>query len=470
MAMGVLGFPVRRWWAVAVLLVAVVGCAWWLSAPSTGARVAAGKPGSSGLVGDSSAAPGGGALATCPRTVRALGLIAFVTGGRLEVVDLARCRVSVRRATGAAEVRISPDGRWVAYGGPGSGELGSGRASRPMVVPVRGGAARAPLGAGVLAWTWGRSGAVLYGITTGGSLVSATPNGPRRVIAAHVVTIDYGYYGEPLELSPDGQDVVVDRSACQPTVGELDTVDLHTGAVAVAVRRSGEFFTFAGWSPDGRWLLYWVANQCSGSLAADGWPLDAVPAGGGSPVQVVPHMLLYDDFLSWCGSDLIAAAGPDRQSNMDSKLVSVAPPAWHARTIEPAGALSWVSPSCAPGGRMLVAAAGPNSGRPEFGIEHRSVWLLRAASGARVRRLSVPPAGDLSDEAPRFSRGGRWVMFVRSRVLVGPGFGDRSQDTIELVRTSGAGRAVPILSFTSDDFSYYDHFDWPYEIDSYQPR
>ncbi len=50
------------------------------------------------------------------------------------------------------------------------------------------------------------------------------------------------------------------------------------------------------------------------------------------------------------------------------------------------------------------------------------------------------------------------------------GFGDHSQDTIELVRTSGAGGAVPIVSFSSQEVSYYDHFDWPYEVDWYQPR
>jgi hypothetical protein len=60
-------------------------------------------------------------------------------------------------------------------------------------------------------------------------------------------------------------------------------------------------------------------------------------------------------------------------------------------------------------------------------------------------------------------------MFVRSRVIPG-GFGGTSRDTIELVRTSGAGGAIPIVSFTSDDFSYYDHFDWPYEIAWNQPR
>ena len=445
----------RRWPAVAVLVGGVVGVAWWLTAAdATPARVAAAKPGWS-------------ALSSCPRAVRRLGLIAFVARGRLDLVDLGRCRASVRSAPGATEVRFSPDGRWLAYGGTPSGTP-----SGPVVVPVRGGAARTPLGRGVLGWAWGRSGAVLYGIDSDGSLISATPGGPRRVIAADLVPISDDYYGEPVELSPDGRQVAVDRSACQPgTVGELDTVNVRTGAVTVAVRRSGVFFTFAGWSPNGRWLLFWAANQCSASLAADGWPLEAVPAAGGAPVQIVPHMLLYDDFLSWCESDLIAAAGPDRQTNMDSELVSVAPTAtgWRRHTIQPARALSWVSPMCAPSARWLVAAAGANTSKAEFGIEHRSIWLLSASSGARIRQLSLPPASDLTDEAPRFSPRGGWVMFVRSHLLLN-GFPGSSRDTIELVRTSGRGSAVPIISFTSDDISYYDHFDWPYEIDWYQPR
>ena len=81
-----------------------------------------------------------------------------------------------------------------------------------------------------------------------------------------------------------------------------------------------------------------------------------------------------------------------------------------------------------------------------------------------MRRLSQPGATDLSDEAPRFSRDGRWVLFVRSEV-VPVGSTAYSQDTLELVRASGVGGAIPVLSFTSGDFSYYDHFEWPTEID-----
>jgi hypothetical protein len=487
--MRVLSPRVRCWAVVVALAVAIVGVAVWMSRPAPArtrlaassssaparTRLAASSPSAPArtrLAASSSSAPArtrlaassSSAPASCPTAVRGLGRIAFVADGRLEIVGLRRCRVNVTRASGASEVRFSPDGRWLAYGGGG---LPGQNPSSPVVVPSLGGAARSPLGKGIVAWTWSRSGALLYGVTQGGSLVAATPRGSRRVVASGLTA---GYYGtdDPLAVSPDGRLAAVDGSACQPaTVGELDTVNLRTGARTVALRRPGEFFTLDGFSPDGRWLLFWVASMCSGSLAADGWPLDAVPAAGGSPVRVVPHMLLYDDFLSWCGNRLIAAAGPDRQSNMNSKLLSRAPPGWHARTIQPARALSWVSPRCAPGGRVLAAAAGPNSDRAQFGIQHRSIWLLRA-SGEVIRRLTLPPAAYLSDEAPRFSRDGRWIMFVRSRVLP-VRFGGASADTIELVRASGTGGAVPIVSFTSGDFSYYDHFDWPYEIDWFQP-
>lgn len=412
-----------------------------------------------------SASPKVATSAVCPRAVRGLGRIALAARGRVEIIDLARCRVLVWQAPGASQVRSSPNGRWLAYGNvvPGGNPFG------PVVVPAdgRAGPARLPLGKAIVAWTWSKHGAVLYGVTTGGSLVAASPRGPRRTIAAGVDTSNYGI-DDPFALSPNGQLAAIDRSGCQPTVGELDTVDLRTGARTVALRQPGAFFTLAGWSPDGRWLLFWAANMCSASLAADGWPLEAVPAAGGAPVRVVPHMLLYDDFLSWCGSDLVAAAGPDRETNTGSKLLAAAAPGWHARTIQPARALSWVSPACAPGGRVLAAAAGPDNAPVRFGEQHRSIWLLRPG-GAVLRRLSDPPAANLTDEAPRFSRDGRWVMFVRSQLMLPPGIGGASSDTIELVRRSGAGGAIPIISFTSGDISYYDHFDWPYEIDWYRP-
>jgi Tol biopolymer transport system component len=402
------------------------------------------------------------ALASCPTAVRRLGLITFIARGQLDVVDLATCRATVLRSSGAVEPRFSPDGRWLAYA-----QLVNGNPTRPVVIPAVGGPPHSPLGGGIIAWSWAPTGELLYGLTSGGSLIAASPTGRRRIVSTH---LGLKYYVGSFDVSPDGNTVSVNRSTCgpQPPVGELDTINVHTGVRSVVLRQAGRFVTFAGWSPDGRWLLFWPATQCSASLAADGWPLEAVPATGGKPVQVVRHMLLFSDFLSWCGTRLIAAAGPDRETQLGSALVGTQPPAWREHTLQSARKLSWVSPACAPSGRLLAVAAGPNTNDAGFGVEHRSIWLLRA-DGAAVRQLTTPPARYLSDEAPRFSDDGRWILFVRSRV-VPVGQAAFSRDTIELVRASGGGNPVPVIDFTSNDFSYYDHFDWPDEIDWYQPR
>ena len=401
-----------------------------------------------------------GTLRACPSAVRRLGLIAVAATGGLDLLDLASCRRTTLHAGAATDVRFSPDGRWLGYS-----RLVNSTSTGSSVVSVRGGPARSPLGTGILAWSWARAGETLYGITGDGSLISASPTGNRRVVGAGLGPLSPG---TGFGLSPDGGRVAVDTSRCERPVGELETVDVKTGARSVVVREPDRFFTFAGWSPDGRWLLYWSATQCSASLAADGWPLEAVPATGGKPVRVVRHMLLFSDFLSWCGTRLIAAAGPDRETQLGSALVETQPPAWRDQTLENAGKLSWVSPACAPSGRLLAAAAGQNTQDPGFGVEHRSIWLLRTRRGP-ARRLTSPPARELSDEAPRFSHDSRWILLVRARV-VPVGDSAISRDTIELTRASGAGTLIPIIDFTSDDFSFYDHFDWPDEIDWYQAR
>jgi Tol biopolymer transport system component len=394
-------------------------------------------------------------------------MIAFAARGQLKLLDLATCRTRVLTEVSATDVRFSPDGRWLAY----SRLVDDGTAPAGLfVVPARGGPVRAPLGAGVEAWAWAPKGDRLYGVTSDGSLVSSSPAGQRRIVAAGFGRVTATGFGLSFGLSPDGERAVVDRSCSPRSVGQLDLIDLRTGARTV-IARPGKPVVFAGFSPDGRWLLFWPDQQCSGSLAADGMPLEAVPATGGKSITAVKHMLLYPDFLSWCGRRLVAAAGPSRETQLGSKLVATGPPSWRQRTIEPASKLSWVSPACAPSGRLMAAAAGSNIENAGFGVEHRSIWLL-APSGAIVRRLTRPPARDLSDEAPRFSRDGRWILFVRSRVIPVGSSGAISRDTLELVpvSVSGAAPVAPIVSFTSDDFSYYDHFDWPDEIDWYQPH
>ena len=389
---------------------------------------------------------------SCPRAVRGLGMIAVAARERLELVDLATCQTRVLARTNVSEVRFSADGRWVAYE-RSSGYFSGYASSGPLVVSVHGGPARSPLSVAVVAWSWAHTSDLLCGITAQGSLVAVSPAGTPGIVSECA--------GAPLGgLSPTAGVVVVNRSRCGQSVGELDTINVRTGARTVVIRQLGRFFTFAGFSPDGRWLLFWTQDECGVSLAADGLPLEVVPVGGGRPIVAVRHMLHYPDFLSWCGGRLIAAAGSSRETNTGSSLVVTGPPGWHQRTIDPARKLSWDSPSCSSSGRVLAAAAGPNNAPVSFGREHRSIWVLHP-DGHRIRRLTRPPA-DLSDEAPRFSRDGRWIVFVRTRVVT-VGQSAISKDIVELTRTGGTGGAVPVISFTSDDFSYYDHFNWPEE-------
>jgi dipeptidyl aminopeptidase/acylaminoacyl peptidase len=427
-----------------VIAVALLGAAIAMSTGIAGGHPSAG--GHSRPAGAASAAPGQ-PLLSCPAEVRGLGWIAFTARARLELVDLHACRVR-QVATGvAAGARFSPDGRWLAYSRSGAGS--------PAVVRVSGGAARSPLGAGIVSWWWAPAGELLYGVNHRGQLLAAAPGGPARVAAAGAIVT--GAVG----LSPNGRLLAISTSRCLPARSELDTVDVATGARRVAINRPHAEATFAGWSPDGRWLLYWAQAQCSASLSADGWPLDTVPAPGGrQPSRAVAHMLLYPDFLSWCGRTLIAATGPSRETQLDSRLVATGPPSWRPRTIAPASHLSWVSPDCSPSGTLLAAAAGPNTQDSEFGAQHRSIWLL--APGGRVVRRLTTPAPKLSDEAPRFSRSARWILFVRTQVRRAS-----SLDTLELVPAarSGAASTVPLVRFTSGDISFYDHFSWAQEID-----
>ena len=391
----------------------------------------------------------------CPSAVRGLGQIAFVTRGGLQLVDLRSCQTRRLAARAAWSPQFSPDGRWLAYSRSAPDHSGS-----PVLVPAGGGAARSPLGSGIQTWWWAPHGATLYGATRAGQLRAATPRGRAHVVAGGART-----FADAIAASPDGRRVVTDTSRCVPTGFALDTTAVANGTRRVALSRRNSVATFAGWSPDGRWLLYWAQGLCSASIAADGDSLDAAPVNGGHRAsRAVAHMLLDPDFLTWCGGRLIAASTPSRETQLGSRLVATGPPAWHQRTIAPATHLSWVSPACAPSGTLLAAAAGPRTNDAGFGVQHRSIWLL-TRGGAVVRQLTTPPASDLSDEAPRFSGGGRWILFVRTRVITA-GLTAFSRDTLELVPAarSGPAAAVAVATFTSSDSSFYDHFNWPSEI------
>ena len=199
-----------------------------------------------------------------------------------------------------------------------------------------------------------------------------------------------------------------------------------------------------GWSGDDRWVFFSIDPGASASIAADGLTLRVVSVNGGRVFRL-PPMLLYRDYLAWCGGRLVFTAGRDRIATNRKRLLVAAPPAWHPRLLVKAPNRSWGSLACTPNGRSLVAQSQAQSDAGYFFATHWALW--RVGVDGSLRRLTSPPHG-YADESPRFSRDGHALAFVRSRKGVGKLY--------VLRRGSLLG---PLLSL-GYSLGYYGHQDW----------
>jgi hypothetical protein len=156
-------------------------------------------------------------------------------------------------------------------------------------------------------------------------------------------------------------------------------------------------------------------------------------------------MLVYRDYLAWCGGRLAFTAGIDRVAADRKQLLVAAPPDWRSRPLVRAPGRSWGSLACAPDGRSVVVQSQPQSDDPDFFATRWSLWRV-GLDGTR-RRLTSPPRG-FADESPRLSRDGATVLFVRSHRGAGALYALRDG------RLTG-----PLLSLGSQ-LGYYGHHDW----------
>jgi dipeptidyl aminopeptidase/acylaminoacyl peptidase len=400
----------------------------------------------------------------CPAALAAqhdLGRLAFVDGTRLELLDVAQCRVQKLVAAGVEPpLRWSADGRYLAFGAG-------------TVVAARGGTPTRPLGrlalgwgSGSPGWVWSPRGHRLAGVTERGGVVVGGPGtGPRRLWPD-------GWGATSIAWSPNGRTLAVSRSlylkAPAPYHQEIWLVDLHSGAKRILFRlRKPQLAPpwLSGFSPDGRWLLAWEDVQNSASLAADGLPLIALRAGGGKAVAVGKGTLVYSDFLSWCTGDLLAYVldNGGRQVTLGDRIDLAGPaPRWPVVTAADPGAraqLSFVSPACSPPGQFsLAAAVGRATPDEPFGRERRAIWLLPYTGGNWRPLEAAPPAGS-SDELPSWSRDGRWLAFVRTTWTGRSGSGRLY--LLELgARFNGHARLVGPVADVGRTGNYYGHYDW----------
>jgi hypothetical protein len=199
-----------------------------------------------------------------------------------------------------------------------------------------------------------------------------------------------------------------------------------------------------GWSGDERWIFFFIDPGGSGSIAADGLMLRVVSVDGGRP-STLAKMLLYPDYLAWCGNRLVFTAGTDRVATNRKRLLAAAPPRWRPRPLVKAPQRAWGSLACAPNGRQLVAQSQAQSANPSFFATRWALW--RVGLDGSLRRLTSPPPG-YADESPRFSKNGDVMLFVRMR---------KGKGMLYALRH---GRVVGPLLFLGNSLGYYGHHDW----------
>jgi hypothetical protein len=380
----------------------------------------------------------------CPSTRLAggdaqLGSVAWVDGGALRLLDLDTCEERTLVETAAAPpVRFSADGTWVAFGDG-------------AIVPAGGGEVQHPVGQ-LDTWQWSPTEDVLAGVTAGGGVVVGGPEETRRVLlkdrsdAGHVM------------FSPDGGSLVMDLGGDRVSV--LDVIDGVTTTVYRVSPGTKAPPQVAGWSPDGRWVLFF-----SRFPGHPGVPLNTAPADGGDWVNVFDPVLPYDDFISWCGRRLALAGGGDQAPSEGNQILMSGPPDWRYENLSDDFSRSWIWPACSPNGKWIVATATANRPESPPGRGIRALWLL-STDGADRSRISGP--GNAAYEATRWSADGRFFLVVRR------GLDPDSPGALLLFQvdpaTGKVKRAAGPVARLGPAPGEHGHTDWSNTSDWYRPR
>jgi hypothetical protein len=198
------------------------------------------------------------------------------------------------------------------------------------------------------------------------------------------------------------------------------------------------------WSGDGRWLFFVIDPDGSGSIQADGLALRVISAEGGRVVKL-PRMLVYRDYLTWCGGRLVFSAGSDRVATNHKRLLVTNARSWKAKPLAGSPSRAWGSVVCAPDKRSVVVQSQADSDNANFFATRWQLW--RVGFDGSKRQLTAPTAG-WADESPTFSRNGKSMLFVRMR---------RGNGYLYVLRR---GRAVGPLLFLGNSIGYYGHHDW----------
>ena len=214
-------------------------------------------------------------------------------------------------------------------------------------------------------------------------VAAAAPAGSPRILASG------GYLTGPA-WSPAGTRIAVGISTF--TSGQwhsgLDVLSVAGSPAAVVTVSAGNVLDLAGWWPDGSGLLYWLDFQGSGSIAADGLPLDSATLGARSPRTLLQAMLVHGSWLAFSprGNAVAAVSGGDRVIWSGGKQITLCSAAGTCAAVaQPAGVVS-VDPSWSPSGTEVafarLSASGPFG--PNGHADFSPYWITRWEATSRI--------------------------------------------------------------------------------------
>ena len=224
----------------------------------------------------------------------------------------------------------------------------------------------------------------------------------------------------------------------------------------------------AGWSSDGRFLFFWQGDILSASMLADGVPLYAIPAEGGSPAQLAEAVLVYPDFVApqpAGGQQVALVAGGGRGAWTNKTLHVVLPPSGKGEALDEiltAPDQVACSPSWSPDGQHIAFAAMPDKGDlvggedARQGLMSRHIWVAHSQGAEQPRQLTDDPT--YRDERPLWSADGSHLLSIR--------MDGESQISLWLIPfREGTPRLVaddlgPLPGPAADWFGYYGHAEW----------
>jgi hypothetical protein len=379
-----------------------------------------------------------------------LGAVAYRQGESLHVVDLSSGRNRVVARVWVPEyepVAWSGDGRWLSVG--------------TVLAPTAGGPLCRPFarGAGLYGGDpvlhWSPRGELLAATTARGVFLLHPGDKPRQILPAGW-SVD-GFSPRATRIAAEGP--------ARTNTPALWAVDLGSGKRTLLYRSPTIHVgmpVFTRWTPDGRWVLFRTDTEDSASIAADGLPLLAVPAGGGRAVPLETNVLAGPQFVVPCGPDrVLVVSGFDRYVSAHKSLVLFTEGSWARRDLSANPSRSWYDPTCTADGASILATATVMPGDEDGKIDSSARMLVRLSRDGSRRLLLGAPHDPVSYEGARFAKDGRHMLYLEHPTRYGAPL------QLRLLNLT-TGRSTRSLA-TIGSYDYYGLHDWAGAAAWFQP-